>query len=77
MGYLFYTPEVWYNRYMEAILLTLIGLLVTLSTFYAKDADVLSEKSLRFIKIVIYIVAGGTILLSLIYLATIATGLLL
>lgn len=52
----------------------LLGLLVTLATFYAKDADVLSDKSLRFTKTIALIVAIATIILGLGYVTTIVIG---
>ena len=54
----------------------LLGLLVTLATFYAKDADALSDKSLRFIKTVIYIVSGSTIVLGIIWIAKLIANLI-
>ncbi len=62
---------------METVLIALLGLLVTLATFYAKDADVLSDKSLRFTKTLIIIVAAGTIITGLVYVVTKTIHLLL
>lgn len=54
---------------MESVLIVMLGLLVTISIFYAKDADVLSKQSLRFIKTVAIIVACGSIVLGIVYMA--------
>ena len=56
---------------MDSLLIVLLGWIVALSIFYAKEADSLSPKSLRFIKIVASIVAIATIILGWGYVITI------
>lgn len=56
---------------MDALLITLAGWLIAFSIFYAKEAETLSPKSLRFIKIVASIVAIATIVLGLGYITAI------
>lgn len=47
----------------------LLGLLIALATFYAKDADALSDKSLKFTQTLIVIVVGATVWLGIAYIA--------